>query len=110
MDRDVVAIPAAPARAPRRVAVPPWLWPAAGIVLLLLAELAIVALAAARPSILSPPRTIPFESWRGGPLQGVLGGFHATRTDLKISLLILVPAMGVGYALALAGARRLPAR
>src|SRR2546421_192646 len=45
MDRDVVAIPAAPARAPRRVAVPPWLWPAAGIVLLLVAAHAIVLLA-----------------------------------------------------------------
>jgi hypothetical protein len=110
MSGDALAIPTDTARPARRLAVASWLAPAIGIGLLLVAELVIVALAAARPSILSPPRTIPFETWRGGPLQGLLGGVHPNRTDLKIYLLVLVPAMGVGYALALAGARRLPVR
>ena len=110
MDRDAVALPAVPTRIRSRVAEASWLGPAAGIALLLLAELTIVALAAARPSILSPPRNIPFESWRGGPLQGLLSGVHGGRTELKVYLLILVPAMGAGYAVALSGARRLPGR
>jgi hypothetical protein len=81
-----------------------------GVGVALLAELAIVALAAARPSILSPPRTIPFSSWRGGPLEGLLAGLHANRTDLKIYLLVAMLVMGAGYVLALSGGRRLPGR
>jgi hypothetical protein len=81
-----------------------------GVGVALLAELFIVALAAGHASILAPPRNIPFSSWRAGPLQGLLGGFHPNRTELKIYLLVAMLVMGVGYVLALSGARRLPRR
>src|SRR5205807_8364486 len=76
----------------------------------LLAELFVVGLAAAKPSILSPPKTIHFASWRAGPLEGALRGLPANRTELKIYFLAAMLVMGAGYALALSDARRLPGR
>lgn len=96
-------------RAPR-LSARAWLRPAVGVCIALLGELAIVALAAARPSLLSPPKRIPFEGWRAGPLEGLLAGVPANRTELKVYFLIAMLVMLAGYALALSGARRLPAR
>ena len=110
MNGDTIAVPADTERPAGRTTAPPWLRPAVGVGVALLAELFVVALAAGHASILAPPRTIPFSSWRAGPLQGLLGGFHPNRTELKIYLLIAMAIMGAGYWVALSGARRLPGR
>jgi hypothetical protein len=110
MNGDALAARRERPRPANAVAVPAWARPAFGLGLALLAEFVIVAVAAARASILSPPRTIPFQSWRAWPLEGLLGGWHANRTDLKIFLLIAVAVMAAGYLIALADARRLPTR
>ena len=110
MNGDTIAVPADTQRPVGRTAAPPWLRPAVGVGVALLAELFVVALAAGHASILAPPRDIPSSSWRAGPLQGLLGGFHPNRTELKIYLLVAMLVMGAGYLLALSGARRLPGR
>src|SRR6476660_4285735 len=110
MNGDTIAVRPASARRAGRTAAPSWARPALGVGVALLAELAVVALAAAKPSILSPPKTIPFSSWRAGPLEGLLGGLHANRTELKIYFLVAMLVMAVGYALALSSAHRLPGR
>ena len=110
MNGDTIAVPADTQRPVGRTAAPPWLRPAVGVGVALVAELFVVALAAGHASILAPPRDIPSSSWRAGPLQGLLGGFHPNRTELKIYLLVAMLVMGAGYLLALSGARRLPGR
>src|SRR2546421_10426142 len=104
MNGDSFVIAAGSGRPANRMAAPSWARPAVGAGAALLAELAVVALAAGHPSILSPPKNIPFSSWRAGPLQGLLGGFHPNRTELQIYLLLAMLGMGAGYALAPSGA------
>jgi hypothetical protein len=110
MNGDTIAVQAGSEPRAGRAAAPSWVRPALGVGVALLAELAVVAMAAAKPSILSPPKTIHFSSWRAGPLEGLLAGIPIDRTELKIYFLIAMLVMAGGYALALSSAHRLPGR
>ncbi len=77
---------------------------------LLSAEAGIVVLAAARASLLAPPKRVAFTSWRAGPLHGLLANPPHDRTELKIIFLVLILTMGACYLMALRTVRTWPSR
>jgi len=72
--------------------------------------LAVVAFAAAGPSVLVPSSSYAFPSWVAGPLDGLFGHLIADPPALSYGLSAVVLAMTVAYAVALASVRTLSMR
>ena len=78
----------------------------AGFVLLVGAELALVVAVSDRASVLAPPKLVPFERWRAGPLTELAPHM----ADLKLAFLGLLVVMAIGYALLLSGRKAIGGR
>jgi alpha-1,6-mannosyltransferase len=81
---------------------------AAALVVTVLAGLTIVIVAAAHPSGLAPPSKGAFSGWMVGPFTGLASGLTRHHATLNILFSLLVVAMGIGYAVAVRGARAAP--
>lgn len=77
---------------------------------LVLAAGAVVAFAAAGPSVLVPRSGLVFPGWEAGPLHALFHGLPNDPMGLSVGLSVVVLAMTVAYAVALAAARTLSLR
>jgi hypothetical protein len=82
----------------------------AALTLMVLASLGYVALAASRPSILSPPSKADFPGWMAGPLGSLARGFHPSDAGRKLILTSVVVGMFLCYLGVLACADRVRPR
>jgi Glycosyltransferase family 87 len=105
---------AIPRVAPMRLRLPRVaLGPSAGSIALaslIVCSLAVVAFAAAGPSVLVPQSDQVFPPWEAGPLHGLLGHVTGNATALKLGLSAVVLAMLLAYGAVLASVRRLSIR
>ncbi len=77
---------------------------------LIACALAVVAFAAAGPSVLVPRSDQIFPPWEAGPLHGLFGRLSGDPLALRVGLSVVVVAMLLAYGVVLAAVRRLSIR